>query len=267
MRDEVRLLRAFTLIELLVVIAIIALLVGMLLPVLSKAKALGTGAACLSNLRQISLALKMYEEDHQGELHTFKGQIPNHGMWFSNPRSPHRLDKNDPKAYWAIAYADYYGQQPKLFRCSAARVVDDWRVTYRFPMSFWLNSSYGINGQLEVGSLPKLSRFMHPSKTILVQDSAEQKMEGSTASYGSDNLGLRRKKEILTQWRYDLAGLYLIMTCLRSGIATIDNAILYGWMVTQVGLGSQVLIEASITASIPEILPNRSILSRFPKPS
>ena len=83
MRDEVRLLRAFTLIELLVVIAIIALLVGMLLPVLSKAKALGTGAACLSNLRQISLALKMYEEDHQGELHTFKGQIPNHGMWFS----------------------------------------------------------------------------------------------------------------------------------------------------------------------------------------
>ncbi len=209
MRDEVRLLRAFTLIELLVVIAIIALLVGMLLPVLSKAKALGTGAACLSNLRQISLALKMYEEDHQGELHTFKGQIPNHGMWFSNPRSPHRLDKNDPKAYWAIAYADYYGQQPKLFRCSAARVVDDWRATYRFPMSFWLNSSYGINGQLEVGSLPKLSRFMHPSKTILVQDSAEQKMEGSTASYGSDNLGLRPgKKEILTQWRYDLAGLY-----------------------------------------------------------
>ena len=195
MRDEVRLLRAFTLIELLVVIAIIALLVGMLLPVLSKAKALGTGAACLSNLRQISLALKMYEEDHQGELHTFKGQIPNHGMWFSNPRSPHRLDKNDPKAYWAIAYADYYGQQPKLFRCSAARVVDDWRATYRFPMSFWLNSSYGINGQLEVGSLPKLSRFMHPSKTILVQDSAEQKMEGSTASYGSDNLGLRPGKK------------------------------------------------------------------------
>ena len=155
-----------------------------------QSESLSTGAACLSNLRQISLALKMYEEDHQGELHTFKGQIPNHGMWFSNPRSPHRLDKNDPKAYWAIAYADYYGQQPKLFRCSAARVVDDWRATYRFPMSFWLNSSYGINGQLEVGSLPKLSRFMHPSKTILVQDSAEQKMEGSTASYGSDNLGL-----------------------------------------------------------------------------
>lgn len=108
--------RGFTLIELLVVIAIIGILASMLLPALAKAKERGKRIACVSNLRQLGFAFRMWSDDNEG-------------------RFPWRVATDEGgskgliKAWMHFAVVSNEIATPKVFRCSSDSARDratDW---------------------------------------------------------------------------------------------------------------------------------------------
>ncbi|MFT3785852.1 MAG: prepilin-type N-terminal cleavage/methylation domain-containing protein [Tepidisphaeraceae bacterium] len=172
---------AFTLVELLVVIGIIALLISILLPALGRARRSAQATKCMSNLRQLGIAMQMYQVGHQG-------MFPSTLWYYIPPGATAQLNGDE---IWDIKLAKYLGvrapnpdgtflngQTPSMiFQCPAdirvlsqswGRLARSYTMSaYRGPTSTRPNDGVCWAGAVD-GYPIKMNMVKKPAETVAI---------------------------------------------------------------------------------------------------
>jgi prepilin-type N-terminal cleavage/methylation domain-containing protein/prepilin-type processing-associated H-X9-DG protein len=196
---------AFTLIELLVVIAIIAILAAMLLPALSKAKERATGASCLNNLKQLTLAANIYAVD-------FRDAIPPNIVndvraWVSGDVSflPGATNLADIRA--AVLFP--YNKSEGIYRCPGDKVAVNGQSVQRirsYSMNGMMGDNFGSAGNVHPG-VAENKRFADvrdpgpAAASFFVDEQSDANRNSCSIDDGYFAVNVGTKGAVRTHWR------------------------------------------------------------------